>query len=261
MVHGAGGLGIQRERKLFFPIKFVTRITECVVTILRTRAMARQVGSMSCNFVSDDSVLHVFLIGKPEVLFGRDVAEHGGAVPSNHGRSDGGSDVIVAWSDVSDERAERVKGSFVAKLFFFIHLLFDLVEWNVAGALDHDLHIVLPGFLRQLAESFEFRKLGRVAGVGNASRTQAVAERERNIVLGENLADVVKALVQKILLVMMSHPLRENGSATAHDSCDALRDQRQILHQHASVNSHVIHALLGLFFDYFKHYISIEIFN
>src|SRR5947208_6272911 len=61
--------------------------------------------------------------------------------------------------------------------------------------------------------------------------------------------------------MVMRHPLRENGSATTHDSRDALRDQRQILDQHASVNSHVIHALLSLFLDYFKHYISIEIFN
>ena len=79
--------------------------------------------------------------------------------------------------------------------------------------------------------------------------------------LSENLANVVKTLVQEILRVMMRHPLRENCAATAHDSSNSFRNQRQILHQHTSVDSHIIHALLSLFLDYFKHYISVEVFN
>ncbi len=31
--------------------------------------------------------------------------------------------------------------------------------------------------------------------------------------------------------------------------------------QHAGVNRHIIHALLGLLFDHFQHYINIEIFH
>src|SRR5207244_427115 len=103
-----------------------------------------------------------------------DVAKHGRAVPSDHGRADSGSDVVVARRDVSDERAECIKRSFIAKLAFFINLLFNLVEGDVAGTFDHDLHVVLPGFFRELAERLEFGKLGRVAGVGNAAGTKAV---------------------------------------------------------------------------------------
>jgi len=45
----------------------------------------------------------------------------------------------------------------------------------VAGALDHHLHIVLPGDLRQLAQSFELAELGGVIGIGDAAGTQAIA--------------------------------------------------------------------------------------
>ena len=119
-----------------------------------------------------------FSLGKPEVLFGRDVAEHGGAVPADHGGADGGGDVVVAGSDVGDERPERVERRLVAELLFLLHLLFDLVHRNVAGAFDHHLNVVFPGLLGQLAESLQLGELGFVAGVGDAAGTQSVAQRE-----------------------------------------------------------------------------------
>ena len=88
------------------------------------------------------------------MFFRRDVAEHGGAVPSDHGCADGAGDVVVAGSDVGDEWAERIERRFVAQLVFFFHLQLDLVEGNVAGAFDHDLHVVFPGLLGEFAEHF-----------------------------------------------------------------------------------------------------------
>ncbi len=96
----------------------------------------------------------------------------------------------------------------------------------MAGAFDHHLHIVLPGDFRQLAESFQFGELRLVAGIGDAAGTQAVAQRKADVILLQDLADVVEALVEKILLVVVSHPLRENRAAPAHDAGNALRDQR-----------------------------------
>ena len=69
---------------------------------------------------------------------------------------------------------ERVERRFVAELDFFFDLLLDLVHRDVAGAFDHDLHVVLPGYFRELAKSFQFGELGFVAGIGNAAGTQAV---------------------------------------------------------------------------------------
>ena len=131
-------------------------------------------------------------------------------------------DVVVARSDVGDQRAERVERRFVAELDFFFHLLLDLVHRDVAGAFDHHLHVVLPGDLRQFAQSFQFGELGFVAGIGDAAGTQAVAQRKADVILLHDFADVVEAFVEEILFVVVGHPLREDGAAAAYDSGDAL---------------------------------------
>ena len=107
----------------------------------------------------------------------------------------------------------------------------------------------------------EFGELGFVAGVGHATGAQSVAEGEADVVLLENLDDIVEALVEEVLLVVVGHPLRENCAAAADDAGDALRDQRQVLDQHAGVDGHVIDALRGLLFDDFEHHFRIEIFD
>ena len=149
----------------------------------------------------------------------------------------------------------------MAELDFLVDLLLDLVERHVAGAFDHHLDIALPGLLRQLAQRLQFGELRFVAGIGNAARPQAVAERVADVVLRQDLRDVVEALVEEILLVVMRHPLRQDRAAAADDAGDALGDQRQVLDEHAGVDGHVIDALLGLLFDDLEHEVGSEVFN
>src|ERR1700689_4485876 len=195
------------------------------------------------------------------MLFGRDVAEHGGAVPSDHGCADGAGDVVIARSYIGDQWAQGVERSFVAEFDFFFDLLFYFVHGDVAGAFDHDLHVLLPGDFRELAESFQFGELGFVAGVGYAAGAQAVAQRKADVVLFENLDDVFEALVEEILFVVVGHPLGQDGAAAAHDSGDAFGNQRQILDEHAGVDGHVVDALGGLLFDDFEHDFGIQVFD
>ena len=111
----------------------------------------------------------------------------------------------------------------------------------------------LPG---QLAQRFQLGELRLVAGVGQGARPQAVAERKAHVVLLEDLADVVEALVEHVLAVVLHHPLGQDRAAAADDSGDAPRGQRDVLHQHAGVNGHVVHALLGLLLDHFEHHVD-----
>ena len=70
-----------------------------------------------------------------------------------------------------------------------MHVEFDLVERNVAGAFDHDLHAATPGAFGEFAEGFEFGELGGVGRVGEAAGAEAVADGEGHVVATEDVAD------------------------------------------------------------------------
>ena len=48
----------------------------------------RQVSSVRGDFVGNDAVFHILLVGQTKVLFGSDVTQHGGPEPANHRRTD-----------------------------------------------------------------------------------------------------------------------------------------------------------------------------
>ena len=85
------------------------------------------------------------------MLFGCDVAEHGCAIPADQGSPNAGRNVVVARSNISGQWAQGIEGRFVAMLELHVHIFFDHLHRHVAGAFDHDLHIVLPGHLGELA--------------------------------------------------------------------------------------------------------------
>ena len=64
-----------------------------------------------------------FSVGQAEVLFRRHVAEHGCAVPADHGGTDRRRNVVVSRCDIGDERAQRVERRFVTELVFFLDLI------------------------------------------------------------------------------------------------------------------------------------------
>ena len=137
-----------------------------------------------------------------------------------------------------------VERRFVAELHFFIHLLFDFVHRNVAGAFDHDLHVILPGLSGQLAQRFQLGELGFIAGVGNATGTQAIAERVADVILRQNLVDVVEALVEEVLLVVVAIHCARMAPPRLTMPVMRLETMRDILNQHAGMDGHVVHALL-----------------
>ncbi len=83
----------------------------------------------------------------------RHVAEHRGAEPADHRRADAACDVVIAGSDVSGKRPERVERSFAANLELLVHILFDKMHRHVARAFDHGLAVHFPSDLGQLTES------------------------------------------------------------------------------------------------------------
>ena len=61
--------------------------------------------------------------------------------------------------------------------------------------------------------------------------------------------------------MILHHPFGQNRAAAADDAGDALGGQRNVLHQDAGVNGHIVHALLGLLLNHFQHHVDVEIFH
>ena len=247
VVEAAGRLRIQRQVELVLPAELEARLAQRVVAQLRTRVTLRQIRRVRRDLVGDDAVLHVIAIGQAQVLLGGDVAQHGGAVPADHGGADGAGDVVVSRGNVGGQRSERVERRLVTHLQLPVHVLLDEVQGNVPGPLDHHLHVVVPRDLRQLAQRLQLGELGIVIGVRDGSGPESVAEREADVVAGEDLAHLLEVRVEEVLLVVRHTPLGQHGAAPRYDPSDALRRERHVAQQDAGVHREVVHALLRLF--------------
>ena len=103
----AGGDGIKTEIELVFPAELEAGFGEGVVAVLGTGVAFGAVGGVGGEFVGDDAGFDVFFVGEAEVFFRRDVAEHGAAIPADHGGTDAAGDVVVAGA-MSVVRGPRV---------------------------------------------------------------------------------------------------------------------------------------------------------
>src|SRR4051794_40374219 len=138
-------------------------------------------------------------------------------------------------------------------LHLLINLHLDLIKRNVTRTFDHSLNIIVPGNGGQFTQSLQLRELSFIARVRNRAGTQTVTKRKADVVLAEDLTDIGEALVKKILLVILDHPLGQNGTAPANNTGYAVSRHRDVLDEYAGVNGHVIDALLCLLLDNFKH--------
>src|SRR5512134_597061 len=86
------GVGIEPKVELVLPAELEARFRERVVAQLRAGMALGEVRGVRCDLVRHDAVLHVLLVRQPEVLLGRDVAEHRRAVPADLRRADGAGD-------------------------------------------------------------------------------------------------------------------------------------------------------------------------
>ncbi len=246
VVELAGGNGIEAEVELVFPAELEARLADRVVAVLGTGVAFCEIGGVGGELVGDDADLDVVLVGQAEVLLRRNVAEHGAAVPADHGGTDAAGDVVVAGGDVGGEGAEGVEGSLVAPLELLGHVFLDHVHGDVAGTFVHDLATFGPGAGGEFALDFEFAELSLVVGVGDGAGAQAVADGEGDVVSGADVADFVPMGVEEIFLVMGEAPFGHDRAAAADDTGHAAGGHGDEAQEDAGVDGEVIDALLGL---------------
>ena len=253
------GVGIEGELEVLLPVEGGAGLGELVVAVAHARDAERDVRRMRRDLVGDAALLDVVALGKAQVLLRRHIAEHACAVVGRRGRADAARDVVVAREDVGDERAEHVEGRAVAEPPLQLHVELDLIEGHVSRAFDHDLHAVPPRPLGEFAEGLELGELRRVGRVGEPAGTQAVADREGDVVAAQDLADLVPHRVHQVLAVVDDHPLRQQAPAATHDADQAPLDERQMRLPHAGVDREVVDALLRLMLERVEHDLLVEI--
>src|SRR5436190_15393870 len=98
-----------------FPVKGRSRLGQLVVAVAGAGDAQGDVGGVGGDLVRDAALLHVVLLGQAQVLLGRDVTEHAGAVVRGGGGADAACNVVVAGENVGHQRAEHVEGGAVAE--------------------------------------------------------------------------------------------------------------------------------------------------
>ena len=154
--------------------------------------------------------------------------------------------MVVPGRHVRRERAEGVEGRLVAPCQLLLHVLPDEVHGDVARALVHDLHPVLPGDLREIPLYLELRELGLVVRIMNRTRPQPVPQGERDVVGGHDLANLAEMRVGEVLLMMRHAPFREDGSPARDDSRQPVRGEGNEPEKYPGVHREVVDALLAL---------------
>ena len=118
----------------------------------------------------------------------------------------------------------------------------------MAGAFHHDLHILCPGPLGQLAQPHQLLDLAHVAAVGKTPGAAGVAQRNGHIILPADIQNFVKILVEGVFLPGHAHP-REHQRAAPGDNVHlplVLFDLVDGLAGDAAVQCHEVHAVLSM---------------
>src|SRR4029078_730926 len=116
----------------------------------------------------------------------------------------------------------------------------------MAGAFDHHLAALLPGYSRESSWRCERGKLRTVVSVGDRTGTQAVAERERDVIFAHDVADLVESVVEEALFVPRQAPLGHDRAAARDDAGDAIGGQWHVCKAHAGVDGEIVDTLFAL---------------
>ncbi len=255
----AGALTVERQFELLFPVEGVARVAHGVIHVTCSLAAAGNIGGMRGDFIGDNALAHVGSVGQPQVFLRRDVTQHRRAVPAAHGRTDRRGNMIVPCGDIGDQRPQNVKRCFMAQFALQLHVAFDLIERHVSRAFDHDLHIFFPGAQRQFAQHLQFAQLRFVAGIGQASRAQRIAQRKRYVVAAADVENLVVRRIKRIFAVIVHHPRRHQRTAPADDTHFPLGDFGHGFKQETRMNREIAHALLRLALEHFKHFVDRQV--
>ena len=199
--------------ELVAPAELITGLAQCVVTDLCTRMSLGQVGSVCGNLIRDDPCAYVFAVGQTQVFFRSHVTQHRSSQPSDLCGSDSRSNVVISRSNVGYQRAQRIERCVVTVLDLTLHILLNLMQGHVSRSFDESLHVLVPCTQYEFSQGIQFRKLRFVVRICDTARTETVSQGYRYVILGQDIADFIKMLVQERLAVVYHAPFAHDTSS------------------------------------------------
>ena len=201
---------------------------------------------MGGNLAGNDALLYVVQVGQGQVLGGGYIAQEGRTVHGGNGTADGSRDVVVAGGDVGDQRSKHIEGGTHADGLLHLHVGSDLIHGHMAGAFHHDLHVLLPGALGQLAQAHQLFNLAHVGGIGQAAGAAGIAQRDGHIVLAADVQNFIVIFIEGVFVAGHAHPGKHQRTAAGDDVHLALMaaDLVNGLAGDAAVQGHKVHTVL-----------------
>ena len=204
------------------------------------------IGGVGSDLGGHDALLHIVHIGQSQMLGGGHIAQESCTAGGSHSAADGSGDVVVTGGDIGDEGSQHIEGCAHADALLHLHVGSHLIQGHMAGAFHHHLHVVCPCALGQLAQTHQLLDLAHIGGVSQTAGTAGIAQRDGHIVLGADLADLVKVLVEGVLVAGHAHPCKHQRAAAADNVHLALvlADLLDGLAGDAAVQGDKVHTVL-----------------
>ncbi len=122
------------------------------------------------------------------------------------GAADGRRNVIVARGDIGHERSQYIERCPVTDGLLHLHIRRDLIHRHMSRSFDHDLHILLPGALRELPKPDQLSDLRCIRRIGKAPRPAGITKRDRHIIFPTDIENLIEVFIKRILLPGHGHP-------------------------------------------------------
>ena len=253
--------GVEREMELIAPAELKTCLRQSIVAYGSTGVSLCQIGCVGGYLIGNDSCTYIFLIRQRKVLLRSYIAQHGGAKPSYLRSTNGTGNMVVAGSNIGNNRTKCVERSLVALVELALHILTYLMHGYMTRTFDECLHILVPSSEHKLAHSVELCKLSCIVGIGSTSGAQTVAKTQGHIVAGNDIAYIIKMLVKETLLVVYQAPLAHNATATANDATQSAIGQVNVVATYAGMDGEIVNTLLALLYQCVAIYLPRKVFN
>ena len=134
----------------------------------------------------------------------------------------------------------------MAECFLNFHICGNLIHGHVAGAFNHDLYILRPCALCQLAKSNQLLNLRRIGCIRKAAGAASIPKAHGDIIFPTDIQNIIIMLIEGVFVSCHFHPCKHDGAAAGnniHQTLILLKACRCCT-IHAAMDGHKIYAVL-----------------